>query len=119
MSYSEQQANRTPPCFGRKSLYCPDSDECSNCSYEMQCVDKIDEEQSYKQEVPSIQPQKKVPANDHNEFLDYSNSLMGNTAAGVVRPGETTLQRFCKDALTGACRGMAFEVYEFFKRFRF
>ena len=39
--------------------------------------------------------------------------------SGIVKPDETWSQRMLKDVMTGACRGGAWELYQFFCRNRF
>jgi len=41
------------------------------------------------------------------------------TPAGDIQEGETWGARMAKDVATGACRGGAWELYQFFVNFRF
>jgi len=41
------------------------------------------------------------------------------THAGIVKPGETPVERLLKDMLTGVCRTIGWELYDFFRHWRF
>lgn len=50
---------------------------------------------------------------------DGDDDVRSDYQSGVVGPDERPIERFAKDATAGALRGMFYEMYQFWKRFRF
>jgi len=115
----KQRESRVPSCFGRQSQHNSESGECLDCEYADQCSDEIENQRPMRSSIgrsigSSLGSPLGIPVKE-SRYVEP----VGETPTGVIREGESAFERFCKDSLTGACRGMAYEMYRFFCRFRF
>jgi len=128
MSYQDhvQATSYRPSCFGRAGNFDPSDSTCMECKWADECMDRCerDGEQPYR-----------VPVSNYNgsRYRNYSQNTYkpnytrpnapepeeGVKNTGLVREGERPVDRFVKDAATGALRGMFYEMYQFWKNFRF
>ena len=120
MSYADHvRTTQRPQCWGNEHNYDPDGDEeCAGCRFQHSCRAEINREGS--PAVTGYRPayrrpqQAQAPARRHDEDSD----VRSNFDEDIVPEGERPLERFVKDAAGGAMRGMFFEMYQFWKRYR-
>lgn len=117
LRYSDRhpREERTPDCYGKEAYFDPRASECRGCHFEYDCRDAI-HGGSKSASVP-------IRRADRQEVREPTrmSSRRGpdeRTHAGIVLEGETGLQRFAKDCLTGACRGLFEEGSDFFRYWR-
>lgn len=107
---SSYQDNK-PDCYGRSSYFSARDPDCQRCEFFEDCHDSIRGSR-----VRSVSPARSIRVNSQKP-TDGAASAKGE--AGTIRENETASQRFIKDCATGACRGAAWEAYQFFCNFRF
>jgi hypothetical protein len=111
LRYGDSYRDNKPDCFGRSSYFSSRDPECHRCEFYDDCHGAV--RGSRVRPVSSVRP---IKVNTPRP-ADGATSAKGE--AGVIRDGETASQRFVKDCATGACRGAAWEAYQFFCNFRF
>ena len=112
MSYADRIASSSKPaCWGSDSYDANDL-ECESCRWQHSCRQ---EQSSYHPSVSVRRPSSSyTPRRRENSERDVSSSWK----SGVVGDHERPLERFLKDAVAGAMRGMFYEMYSFWKEFR-
>lgn len=113
LRYGDRFPRRTvedhPDCFGREAYYRSTDPECQRCHAYDECSEVIrDKRHGGGTRIG-------VRGDPHEEKVE----VLKAGKAGEIQEGETPFNRFCKDCVTGACRGAAYEAYQFFCRFRF
>lgn len=109
--FPSQSSSRT--CFGRENYYHPNDHACRHCTDRERCVDEIQAARRGPGSRSRRVPTTRGPS-DHPDGVELSTS-----SAGQVQEGESAFSRFLKDCATGACRGAAWESYQFFREYRF
>lgn len=107
-----EASNNHPDCLGREAYYRSTDPECQRCSSYDECSDIIRDK---RHGVGSGAGTTRIPV-QREQGVEVTHAL---NKAGEVQEGETAFNRFCKDCVTGACRGAAYEAYQYFCRFRF
>lgn len=109
LRYGESRSQK-PDCYGRESYFNTRDPDCQRCDFFDDCADEIKSRRRGSSSVRSVYPRREERSNE---------VLKAKTHAGIVQEGESPGGRFLRDCLTGACRGAAWEAYEFFCQFRF
>lgn len=96
-------------CFGKVQYYRASDRTCKQCRDYDECGDIVEGSKArsgamYGRRTTCEAPTGMAPVGDH---------------AGIIQEGETAFERFCYDAVTGACRGSTFEMHDFFCHYRF
>jgi hypothetical protein len=114
MGYANHAYRQKPPCWGEEEAFNPDGDaECSGCAFQHSCRSEI----MRSNDRPSVYRPRVVKREQQFRRRD-DNDVEGEHEAGIVEENETALQRFMKDGAAGAMRGMFYEFYQFWKRYR-
>ena len=118
MGYEDHLRNvqpTKPACWGQESCYNPNDTECVECRFKHSCAAAVERSTGHTQSIPvyTAQPIRPVSPPVYN-----AEPLSTRIEAGYVSPQESATSRFFKDALTGALRGMFYEMYCFWKNFR-
>ncbi|MFW9801041.1 MAG: hypothetical protein ACFFFC_00190 [Candidatus Thorarchaeota archaeon] len=98
-----------PNCYGKENYFNENDSDCERCDWCEDCENA----------VRSKRYGTSIPVNTIRNKEGPTEVFGSSTEAGIIREGETAGQRFVKDCLTGACRGIAWEAYRFFWKFRF
>lgn len=103
-----------PPCWGEETAFDPDGDaECNGCAFQHSCRSQIIQSND-RPRVYRPRPVHRKP-----QFRKHDDSDMeGEHESGIVEENESALHRFVKDGAAGAARGMFYEFYQFWKRYR-
>jgi len=103
-----------PPCWGNPRSYDPNEDECGGCRYQHSCRAQVDREGGTRVQRPTAVNTSRRYRRGRDDDDDR-----GTHEAGIIEEGERPIERFAKDAAAGALRGMFYEMWQFFKNFRF
>ena len=103
------RSNR-PECYGRSQYFSAGDADCQRCEFFDDCEETVSS--------PRIRP-RSVRINNPRPVHKGDGAATTSNESGVIREDETAGQRFVKDCATGACRGAAWEAYQFFCNFRF
>lgn len=112
MSYADRIAsNSKPACWGSDSYDITDV-ECESCRWQHSCRQ---EQSSYRSSVSIRRPSSTsyTPRRSRDE-----RDVASSWKSGAVGENEKPIERFLKDAVAGAMRGMFYEMYSFWKEFR-
>lgn len=113
MGYGDRVASSSKPGCWATDAFDPTDVECESCRWQHSCRQNQD---SYRAPVSVRRPSSSYTPrrNSRNDDSDVSSSW----ESGVVGEHEKPIERFLKDASAGAMRGMFYEMYSFWKRFR-
>ena len=121
MAYADNvRSTSKPVCWGDPKAFDPERDEeCSGCRFQHSCRQEVArDERSWSYSPPSrsrpMAPRRSAVRVQRSDDADVE----GEHESGIVEQGETALQRFVKDGASGAMRGMFYEFYQFWKRYR-
>jgi hypothetical protein len=106
-----------PLCWGSSKNYDLNDTECDDCREKYSCKREIDRALK----TTNHQPSYRIPVTNYQTSQRQkfeSPPLSENRESGIIRKGESVIIRFIKDAITGALRGMFYEMYSFFSNFR-
>jgi hypothetical protein len=98
-----------PTCWGNPKTYDPNDMECNECRFRHSCRAQIHKGGGSVSHRSSATRYRR--SNDDD--------VRGTSESGLVGADERPIERFAKDAVAGALRGMFYEMYEFWRRFRF
>ena len=100
-----------PDCCGREQYFDSDDPECQRCDYFRRCAEKI----RNKRRGIHIPVSRGGIASRRRT---RESGVEIEQPEGVPE-GRTTAQQFAANCLTGACRGITWEAYQFFTWYRF
>lgn len=114
MGYADhiRASAQRPNCWGNSRSYSPHDIECAECTFRNSCRAQIDREGEGGMRVPVRTSNAPYYRRRDNDADDASYE------AGQVGQGERAIERFAKDAVAGALRGMFHEMWQFWKNFR-
>lgn len=119
MSYADHVGTTSrPSCWGDERAFDPDGDEeCAGCRFQHSCRAEIDRgyrgrtSRPFNRSVP-------IPGSNYRRSTRDDDDVASDYEGGIVGEHETAAQRFIKDGAAGAMRGMFYEFYRFWKRYR-
>lgn len=120
MSYAERSSNyydhndKNPHCWGT-SAYDPYDHECRSCLSRESCG-----RERNRTTRPSYSSGYSVPVNTgyRSSYRREDSGVEVERNGPVVFEGESAITRFFKDSAGGACRGMFYEMYKFWRDYR-
>ena len=118
-SYAERIQVERPACWGSVQAYDSKDDECESCRYQHTCRAEVQ-----RQDGHSFVPTRRVVTSTSN--TPYRSGYRRDEEVekvdwepGRAVEGENMIARFFKDAAAGSLRGGFFEMYRFWRVFRF
>ena len=113
MSYQEYlraSQSQKPSCWGNERSFDPSDAECSGCRFRHSCAASIEREnRGYSGSSSST-----IRVNRSRD-----DGVAGKYEAAQVEQHEKPIERFLKDSAAGALRGMFYEMYSFWRNYRF
>lgn len=105
-----------PVCWGSKESYDPNDDDCDACTSQHTCRQQVNSLNR-----PSFQQLSRPsqPVTNYHPVRTQSSAEQPTWTPGLTYEGESVILRLVKDGITGALRGLCFELYRFFTGHRF
>lgn len=110
MGYADRMGVTKPGCWGTRAFN-PSDVECESCRYQHSCRQNQDE---YRVPISVNRPSSSYSPSPSRDDREMESSWK----PGLVKEGERPVDRFFKDALSGALRGGFYEMYSFWKHYR-
>jgi len=118
LSYADHirtASSERPTCWGNARSYDINDPECAGCGNRHSCRAKIDREEENDGGRVYV---RSGPSGNTYRRKDPIEADAGVHESGLVGPNEKPIERFAKDAAAGALRGMFYEMWQFWRRFR-
>jgi hypothetical protein len=115
MRYAERVSDASKPnCWGNPDAYDAADTECRGCAYKHSCRNEAERSSTgYRRHSSPIRR-----TSSRNRFEETTDPVTV-TPTDIVAPGEErAVDRFFKDATGGAMRGMFYEMYKFWTKYR-
>jgi len=110
-----------PPCWGRRTTYDPNDNECQDCRYVHGCRNEVERGGGgYEPYRRNVRVKTDEPRGGGVEVVNYKREDQPETRTEVLpaKRQQPAVERFFKDAVGGALRGAFYEMYQFWTRYR-
>jgi hypothetical protein len=105
-----------PNCWGYERSYDPNDVECGECRFRHSCRAEV-ERNSGSYSVP-VRPSPAPATGNSYRRREREDVDAGNYEPATMQQQEKPYERFAKDAVGGALRGMFYEMWQFWKNYR-
>jgi hypothetical protein len=118
MSYADRVSSaQKPVCFGNANTFDPHDEECETCRFQHSCRADINRGRR-SDSVSYSEPRRWDRSRSRRYRDDDDHDVEAEYESGIVGEHERPIERFLKDGAAGGLRGMFYEFYQFWKKYR-